>query len=86
MFLNDPFKEIFGVAKENLTYIGDYDPARYTNTDNEDNIENDFVFNKDNVGELGGILALVDTLNTNSILIDIEKKIGEACRFNCKSL
>ena len=54
MFLNDPFKgNISGVAKENLTYIGDYDPARYTNTDNEDNIsENDFVFNKDNVGEL----------------------------------
>ena len=26
----------------------------------------------------GGILALVDTLNMNNILIDIEKKTGEA--------
>ena len=54
MFLNDPYKGLVsGVAKENLTYIGDYDPARYTVTDNIDNIsENDFVFNKQQVGEL----------------------------------
>ena len=54
MFLNDPFKGLIsGVAKENITYIGDYDPARYTVTDNIDNIsENDFVFGKHQVGEL----------------------------------
>ena len=54
MFLNDPYKgSISGVAKENLTYIGDYDPARYTVTDNIDNIsENDFVFGKQQIGEL----------------------------------
>ena len=54
MFLNDPYKGfISGVAKENITYIGDHDPARYTNTDNIDNTsENDFVFGRQQVGEL----------------------------------